>query len=446
MEMTNVRSVLEQRLSDALAAPLEAATLRDIRIPAIPGKAVAVIGVRRAGKTTFLRQQLARRLKAGAPREGLLLLGLEDDRLVGMGTAELDWVVEEYFRRHPRLRGTGQVTLCLDEIQVVPGWERFVRRLLDTERMELLLSGSSAKLLSREVATSLRGRGIEVLVHPFSFREVLRHSGHEPVRAWGEWDAASRSSMDARLRDYLETGGFPEAQGLETRDRLVLLRGYVDVMTLRDVIERHAVSNPTALLWLQRHLLSSPGGAFSVNRVFGALQSQGVRVGKDTLHEYLDHLTDAFLVRTLWMHSASDRQRTVNPRKVYPVDPGLIPLYERSGRAHRGQALETAVLLELERRSWTVEYLRTPGGEVDFFATRPGSDPLVIQVAADTSSPDTLGRELRGLAEGLAAHPSAEGILVTMDHAPPRLALPRRARWAPASGWLLEEEQDASVV
>lgn len=440
MKMTNVRFALEQRLSDALSASLEGGTRRDVRIPAIPGKAVAVTGVRRAGKTTFLRQQLARRLEEGVPREALLLLGLEDDRLTGLGTDDLDWVLEEYFRRHPGLRGTGRVTLCLDEIQVVPGWERFVRRLLDTERMDLLVSGSSAKLLSREVATSLRGRGIEVLVHPFSFRESLRHTGDEPDRPWNAMDADSRSSLDARLRIYLEVGGFPEAQGLEPRDRSALLRGYVDVMTLRDVIERHAVSNPTALLWLQRHLLSNPASSFSISKLFGALKSQGIPVGKDTLHEYLDHLTDAFMIRTLWMHSASERQRMVNPRKVYPVDPGLIPLFERSGRGNRGHALETVVLLELERRSWTVEYLRTPEGEVDFFATRPGSSPLVVQVAADTGSPETLARELRGLQEGLAAHPRAEGLLLTLDHAPPRTALPRRATWASASSWLLEED------
>lgn len=351
--MTNIQHALEQRLTIAFSAPLDRGTRRDVRVPPHEGKAVAVIGVRRDGKSTFLRQQLENRLAVGRPRESLLLLSLEDDRLTGIGLADLDWMLEEIFRWQAQLRADVPFTLCLDEIQVVPEWERFVRRVLDTEALELFLSGSSAKLLSREVSTTLRDRGVEVLMHPFSFREVLRHQGEEPPSA--ARSDAERSRLDAALRQYLTVGGFAEAQGFDDRDRVGLLRGYVDVMTLRDVIERHAVSNPTALRWLQRELLATPGGMFSISKLAQVMKSQGVAVGKDTLHTYLGHLEDAFLFRTVWMHSTSERQRMVNPRKVYPVDPGLIPLYERGGRAQTGRALESAVMLEIERRGYDVQ-------------------------------------------------------------------------------------------
>lgn len=435
--MTNLQIVMGQRLTDALTAPLDGGTRRDVRIPHHPGKAVAVIGVRRAGKTTFLRQQMAERLVAGTHRDSMLLISLEDDRLAGIEVGDLDWMLEEIFRRNPSLRSTGTLTLCLDEIQVVPGWERFVRRVLDTEEVELLLSGSSAKLLSREVATSLRGRGVEVLMHPFSFREVLRHRGEEPKD--GPWNDEERTRLDAALRRYLVAGGFPEAQELEDRDRVALLRSYVDVMTLRDVIDRHAVSNTTALRWLQRELLGTPGGMFSINKFVGVMKSQGIAVGKDTLHEYLGHLEDAFLVRTVWMHSTSERQRMVNPRKVYPVDPGLIPVYERGGRPQTGHALETAVMLEIERRGYDVSYVRTGGGlEVDFLATHPAMEPLLIQVAAETGAADTLRREIRGLEAGMREHPAATPLLVTMDARVPGEALPQGAAWMAASEWLMQ--------
>lgn len=145
-------------------------------------------------------------------------------------------------------------------------------------------------------------------------------------------------------------GGFPEAQRADAIDRADLLTSYVDTMVLRDVIERHSVSNVRALRWLQRHLLATPAGNVSVNKLYGDLRSQGVGVGKDTVHACVGHLEDAFLLRSITMHSSSERQRMSNPRKVYPVDPGLITIYERAGRTHRGRALETAVLLELERR------------------------------------------------------------------------------------------------
>lgn len=123
---------------------------------------------------------------------------------------------------------------------------------------------------------------------------------------------------------YLEEGGFPEAQGTDPRDRVALLKGYVDVMVLRDVIERHDASNPQALRWLQRHLLSTPAGNFGMKKLYDSLRSQGVPVSKDTLYSYLDHLQDAFLIRTISMHRHSERQRMANPGKVYPIDPSLI--------------------------------------------------------------------------------------------------------------------------
>ena len=129
-----------------------------------------------------------------------------------------------------------------------------------------------------------------------------------------------------------------------------LLKGYVDTALFRDVVERHAVSNPAALRWMVRHLLGNAAGTFSVQRFYGDLRSQGVPVAKDTLHAYIGHLEDAFVIRTLPIAADSERRRMVNPRKVYPVDPGLIPVFDRAPRANEGHALETVVALELERR------------------------------------------------------------------------------------------------
>jgi hypothetical protein len=438
--MINLQAALAQRLDEAISADLGAAvgTRRDIRLPKVPGKAHAVIGMRRAGKTTFLWQCLKDRLDQGRPRESLVLVGLEDDRLAGLEVAHLDWLLEEYFRRCPAFRRKERVTLCLDEVQTVPGWERFARRVVDTELVDLFLSGSSARLLSREVATAFRGRALEVLVHPFSFREALRHAGKEPAAPWERLSPADRSALDHELRRYLEVGGFAEAQGLDARDRGALLRTYVDATVLRDVIERHAVSNPVALRWMQRQLLSTPAGGFSVQKLFGTMRSQGIAVGKDTLHQYLSHLEDSFLIRTVSLHTASERQRMVNPRKVYPVDPGLIGVYARAG-PQTGHALETAVALELERRGYDIGYLKTgEDWEVDFFASGPGRETLLIQVAADARHPETLEREVRPLLTALETYADTPALLVTLDSAPPPVGLPDKIQWWPATRWLLE--------
>jgi uncharacterized protein len=434
-----MKDVLRQKIADALAALPPPLTRRDVRMPAIRGKAVAVIGMRRSGKTTFLWQCIQDRLNAGAPRESLLYLSFEDERLVELEAAHLTWVVEEYYRLHPGMRDARTATFFFDEIQVVSGWEIFARRLLDTENVELFLSGSSARLLSREVATGMRGRAMEVLIHPFSFREALRHAGAEPDTQWDRLPKAVRSDLDHRLHVYLVDGGFPETLGATLRDRDALLRSYVDVAVLRDVIERHSVSNPVALRWMQRHLLANAAAPFSVQKFHDTLRSQGIPVSKDKLHAYLAHLEDAFLIRTIALHTASERQRMVNPRKAYPVDPGLIRLYERTNRANLGHALETAVLIELERRGYQTAYVRTRQGfEVDFLSTGPGEPSQLIQVCLDLSAPSTREREERALAVAAAEFPEATPLLVTLDSMPPQPPLPSPLRWRPAAAWLLD--------
>lgn len=437
-----MRDILHQKLVDAFAAQPPILTRRNIRLPAVRNKALAVIGMRRSGKSTFLWQCLADRLAAGTTRDDLVYISFEDDRLAGMQPPDLAWLVEEYYRLRPSARDQRMVTFCFDEIQMVPGWETFARRLLDTEKVQLFISGSSARLLSREVASSMRGRAMEVLVHPFSFRETLRHAGVEPVATRNRIPKAARSDLDHRLRRYLVEGGFPEALGADPRDRFALLRGYVDIVVLRDVIERHAVTNPLALRWMQRQLLANAGAPFSIQKFYNALRSQGIAVGKDTLHSYLGHLEDTFLVRTVGLHTASERQRMVNPRKAYPVDPGLIPVYERTARSNLGHALETAVLLELERRGYQSDYVRTVEGlEVDFLAQAAGQQPTLIQVCLDMSDPATREREVRALAAAAAEIPGSSALLLTLDSTPPTPPLPAPLLWRPAAAWLLDSPE-----
>jgi len=435
-----MRELIRQKIADSLASPVPAFTPRDVRIPGVRGKAVAVIGMRRTGKTTFLWQVLADRLEKGTGREGLLYFNFEDERLAGLAATDLHLVVEEYYRLHPEWRDQRRAVFFLDEIQVVSGWETFARRLLDTEHVELFVSGSSARLLSREVATSMRGRAMEALVHPFSFREYLRHFGREPQRAHDRLPKAARSALEKDLREYLMGGGFPEAQGVALRDRFELLRGYVDTALIRDVIERHAVSHPVALRWMVRHMLGNAGGYFSVSKFLGDLKSQGVPVAKDTLHAYLAHLEDAFLIRTVSIASGSERRRMVNPRKIYPIDSGLIPVFDRSGRANLGHALEACVLLELERRGAEIAYVRTEDGfEVDFLARYADGRQELIQVCADLDTPAAQERETRALVQAASEHPRATRHLITLQ---PEISreLPKSVTAHSAVAWLLASE------
>jgi predicted AAA+ superfamily ATPase len=278
---------------------------------------------------------------------------------------------------------------------------------------------------------------LEALVHPFSFREYLRHAGREPRLAPECLPKAARSSLDRDLREYLAGGGFPEAQGVSSRDRFDLLRSYVDLALFRDVVERYEVSHPVALRWMSRHLLGNVAGHFSINKYSRDLRSQGIHVGKDTLHEYLNYLEDAFLIRTVSLESASARRRMVNPRKVYPVDPGLIPVFDRTGRANIGHALETCVELELERRGAGVSYVRTEDGlEVDFLARSPGDREELIQVCADLDDPAVKDREIRSLLGAAREYPRVSLHLISLQSEAAR-DIPSNITVHPAITWLL---------
>ena len=442
--VSRFRQALREQLAESLRTPPPPHTSRRVhgRIR-LPGKATAVFGMRRAGKTTFLHQIRREAIAGGGSPAMAPYLSFEDERLIGLTAGDLGIVLDEYTRLLPDSAAGAPLVWCFDEVQLVTGWEQFVRRLLDEQRSEVFVSGSSAALLSREIeiASSLRGRMWPVLMHPFSFEEACRH-GEVPIP-----ERRDILPRDERLRlervfmQWLRTGGFPEAQGLDAPSRHQLLRDYVDVAILRDVVDRHRVSNVAGLRWLTRHLLGNAGGLFSVEKFHGRLKSQGIAIARDTVHQLLGYLDDCFLVRVVSMASSSERQRMVNPRKAYPVDPGLIPIYDTTGRANIGHALETAVLVELERRRLDVNYVRTPQGyEVDFLVRGPDRRPELVQVCADLSDTAVLGRELRALEAAGERFPDAGKLLLTLDRDHLPGTLPDGVRVETAIEWMLNGE------
>ncbi len=330
-----ITQVIRDKILAAVETPPPVLTRRDAVVPDIKGKAMTVIGMRRSGKTTFLHQIRHEMIEKGRRPQQLLYFNFEDERLGAFEAKQLHLIPESHARLFPGKAGE-PVVLFLDEIQRVSGWEVFARRMLDSAGHEIYLSGSSAKLLSREIATSMRGRAWEIPIYPFSFGEFLRHHGHEIPEAPGRLTSRKAVAFDHHFANYLAMGGFPEAQGLQPAERRHLLQQYVDVLLLRDVIERYEVVNPTALRWMVRRLLGSPAGLFSVTKFAAEMKSQGIAASRETLYEFLDYLEDAFLLHAVPVATDSEKRRQVNPRKVYPADTGLIPVFDRSGKANTG--------------------------------------------------------------------------------------------------------------
>ena len=370
----------------------------------------------------------------------MLYLDFEDERLAGLEVGDLRHIVDAFYRRYPASREK-KCWFYFDEIQNVPGWERFLRRLIDTENVLLTVTGSSAKLLSREIATSLRGRSLTSELLPFSFAETLAHTGVAVPKRWPP-PANVRSQLENRLNRYLEVGGFPEVQGLSIELRRRVLRDYVDVVLFRDVAERHQVTNLSALRQLQRSLLARPAHHFSIHRLHNDLRSQGVRVGKDSLHQYLAYLEDAFLIFTLEIASPSIRARQVNPRKCYWIDPGLAAVRPLRPSVDLGYRLENLVYLELRRRGCSLAYVQTAAGhEVDFLAELPDGSRELVQVAADLTAVETRRRESRALGEAMEELDVEGATIVTLGDAETVEVGGRPVAVVPTWRWLLDPAQ-----
>jgi len=431
-------ALLDSLLSDLAERPLPRLTRREIAIPNLARKANAVVGMRRSGKTWFLFQQMQDLVDRGIGMDRILYVNFEDERLLPMRTSDLQRIPAAFFRRYPESFGK-QCFFFFDEIQRVDGWESFVRRLVDEGNRSVAVTGSSGRLLSREIATQLRGRSLATEILPFSFREALDHQGiQRPPRRPGQ---RGQGVLGSAVEKYLACGGFPEVQGLPEELRLRILSGYVDVVVLRDVVERHEVANVVPLRYLIRHILSAPGRLFSVNRFHNDLRSQGIPIGKNTLHEYFDHLTDAYLFFPVHIHTRSERARMVNPRKVYPVDPGLVSAFARAPARDLGALLETAVYLHLRRSGRTVEYLVTSGGrEVDFLAAGPTAPPLLVQSCVSLRQAETREREVRALSEAMGECRTREGTIVTLHESETLDVDTGTIRVVPAWWWLLQTD------
>ena len=411
-----MKQIISQLIDDFLERKFpEGITPRNKKLPSIQGKADVIIGMRRTGKTFFCYQKMNELITEGISREKILYLNFEDDRLLEFKVNDFQLILDVYYGKFPEHRNS-KCHFFFDEIQRIEQWEIFIRRLIDTENVQIYITGSSSKLLSTEIATSLRGRSFTTEIFPLSFREFLQHHNlfqETPIR----FSANTVSILRKAAVDYLESGGFPEIQGLDKNLRTEILQGYINSVLMKDVIERHKVSNVTALKHLVRHIMNTPCGKFSVNKFYNTLKSMSIKCTKNSLYNYVDHLTDAYLLYKIPIHSRSEKSRMVNPAKMYTIDTGLLNAMTFRNSDNNGFLLENMAHMHLRRNGYEVEYVTTQNGfETDFFARHKTSGKVkLIQVCWDMANKKTFNRELRGLQSAMEELAIPQGTLVTWD-------------------------------
>ena len=377
---------------------------REYQIPTDTKKIVSLIGVRRSGKTYILFSIIEKLRKVIDP-ENIIYINFEDDRLYPLGLKDLDNLMEGYYELFPQKRDE-KVYLFLDEVQNVEGWERYIRRVDDTLDLQLFITGSSSKLLSSEIATSLRGRTITYEIFPFSFREYLQYREIEI----NLYSSKSVSYIQNAFSSYLVNGGFAETFD-ETPDvQKRILKDYLDLIIYKDVVERYAIKNQSLLKHLIKYLFVNMGTLISVNKLYNDYKSQGYKVGKDTLHDYISYLQEAYALFTTPIHRHSVREEQRNPKKLYAIDNGFKKLFSISISDDYTKLYENLAFLHLRRTSDEVYYFKQKQ-EVDLYVKRDKEQ--LVNVSYLIEDEKTLAREVNALVEGMEYFNLSKSYLVT---------------------------------
>jgi len=372
-----------------------------LRALSTAGEIVVLQGVRRCGKSTILRNAVRFLLAEGVPQSDILFLNLEDPRFMGDLTPALLTRIRELHQRH--FRPVGPPHIFLDEVQNIPGFDKWLLTEYELRRSRLYVTGSNAQLLGREIGTALSGRYLPLTIHPLSFAEFLSFRG-----------IAVTSSLDlVRLRveiagafdDYLTWGAFPRVAKIEDPEvKKMELRSYFDSILLRDVAARHRLDSVESLLNLSRYLLANTATVLSLNSL-----KEGFGSSYHLLNSYVEYLEEAFLVNRLPLFDWSLRRRAANPKKIHAVDTGLSAVACGFARRDSGKLLETVAVNAMLRLGWELYYGKTgKGHEVDCIALKDGRIQLLIQVCREMGDPKTRNREMRALWRAASEIPHAQ--------------------------------------
>lgn len=402
-----MREIFRRIIIDFQERTLRSTIKRDIEIPIFTDKIITLIGVRRCGKTSILYKMIEE-LRQNGESKNIVYINFEDDRLLGTTVGDLDDLIEGYFELYPHARDE-KTYLFFDEVQNIPGWEVFIRRIYDTLNVQIIITGSSSKLLSSEIATSLRGRTLMYEIFPFSFKEYLRYKNITVNLD----SSKSLSYIKHSFDEYLISGGFPETIGQDGSIQKRILSDYMNLIVYKDLIERYGITNTALLKHLIKYAFVNMATSISITKLFNAFKSNGFKLGKETLFDYFGYLEEAYAIFSVPIFRSSVREEQRNPKKIYAIDNGLRAVYDASFSPDYSKLYENLVFLALRSKTNEVYYIKERQ-EIDFYCVLEGEKQL-INVSYEISNPETFEREINSLAEGMEYIGVDKSFLITKE-------------------------------
>jgi len=428
---TILYSWAEKKLPKVVARETDLENYLDMK----PRKIVAVTGFRRVGKTYLLYQLLNKLLKEG-DREQIVYINFDDERIpenTGFLTALLPTVKQSFDRPLKYL--------FLDEIQDMPGWSKWLRRIYDNEEIDIFITGSSSKVSSREIPTELRGRSLEVKVFPLSFKEFLlfKNISIDPKRV--PYSENEKAKMMRALNDYLMYGGLPEVVLADEDKRFEILQQYYSTVVRRDIVERFKVKNEEGLKAMLRLLLNST--SYSISKLYNTLKSLNYKIGKTTLLHYLSYVESSYFIHSLPIFSPKIKEQLQYPRKVYFIDNGFISSLSTKFSKNLGRLYENLVAVELLRRHSKGDadlyyWKDSRGKEVDFVVKHDFKVKQLIQVCYDIEDYDTRKREIKALLRASEELKCKNLLVITSNYDVEEEIKGRKIVYIPLWKWLLE--------
>lgn len=372
---------------------------RNTQLPLDGNRIVTVTGIRRCGKSSLLGLTINHLLEKGVPRERILYVGFDDERFLSMSSENFDELLQAYREMYPETP-LKDVYMFFDEIQLINGWELFVLRVYKNYCRHIFVTGSTAKMLSEEMASALRGWPDEYREYPLNFTEYL---SFKDIKA-NKFSEEGKAKLAVAFRCYCEEGGFPEVVLQKSKtEKYKILQSYFNTMLFRDLMEHyHINASPSVVRYFLKRVMNNLTKPTSVNNIYNDLKSQGLKVSKDSLYLWLDYTCNIFMFRKVEKYERSMVKKRSSPAKYYVADIALRNAVLLPESEDAGKALENIVYLNLERSLGEEDriFYFNESKECDFVVQRGERISELIQVcwALDDNNID---REVDGL---LAAH------------------------------------------
>ncbi|MDG6928297.1 MAG: ATP-binding protein [Nitrososphaerota archaeon] len=383
-----------------------------------------ITGPRRAGKSYTLFEFIKEK---GIAREDYVFINFEDEGILDLKREDiirLPYISKEIYGREP-------LYLFFDEVQNIDKWERLVYTLYERKKYRVVVTGSSSKLFSREIATELRGRALPVEILPFSFAEAckIRNINISSVPSSSEI-----SGIKHELLDYMSRGGFPDVLLGNVKPEL-FFRQYLDLVVFKDITERFGIRNISIMKMLMSSIMSSFGKEFSVRKQFESIKSLGIKVSMKTLYSYSQLFEDAFFCFFIPKFSFSPRKRSLSVKKVYPNDTGFLSMANDTG-----SRMESVVFLELLRRkeNYNISYWKDyQGHEVDFVIDTKSKPVMLVQVTYAEKREDVKPREILSIIHAAKDLSCNNLLIITWDLESEEMIEGMKIKFAPLWKWLL---------